>query len=129
MNGWGRTKKKEEEVIQIFSEFGFYGRIGSASEKRIVQLDHGYWHNYAFWCSTQIAQILGNGSSHKTSNQLQFISSETYSGCVEDACDMIILLPEQVTKRTVAEIEIHCSEASELCSRTDTDFLHYAKNM
>ena len=55
------------------------------------------------------------------------LTKQAYSGCVEDACDMIILLPEQVTKRTVAEIEIQCSEASELCSRTDTDFLHYAK--
>ena len=37
---------------------------------------------------------------------------------------MIILLLEQGTKRKVAEIEIHCSEASELCSGMETDFLH-----
>ena len=87
------------------------GRIGLTSGKRIVQLDHGNWINYAFWFSTQIAQIWDNGLSHKTCNQLQFISGETYWGCVEDSCDMIILLLEQETKRTVAEIETHCSEA------------------
>lgn len=122
-------QKKEEEVIQIFSEFGFNGRIGSTSEKRIVQLDHSYWHNYTFWCSTQIAHIWGNGLSHKTCNQLQFIPSETYSGCVGNACDMIILFPDQETKRTVAEIKIHCSEAPELCSRIETDFCIILTNM
>ena len=65
----------------------------------------------------------------KTCNQLQLISSETYSACVEDACDMIILLPDQETKRTVAEIEIHCSEVPELCSRIETDFCIVLTNM
>ena len=53
----------------------------------------------------------------------------SYSACVEDACDMIILLPDQETKRTVAEIEIHCSEVPKLCSRIETDFCIVLTNM